>query len=75
MRKFTKKEIKKLKIYWKELSRIQDEFHFHVELLEMAMQHDLNIDDLEFIFIDGYCGIGNINRTIKLLNEEELEKK
>lgn len=39
------------------------------------MQHELKIDDLEFFKSDnGYCGIGNSSRTIKLLHDTELEK-
>lgn len=76
MRKFTKKEIKKLKKYWKELDRLQYDFDFVVRVLENKMQNELKIEDLEFFMCDGcYCGIGTMTRTIKLIQGDELEKK
>jgi len=76
MRKFTKKEIKKLKKHWKRLQRWQDEFDFGVRVLEQSMQKDVKIKDLEFFLSDGgYCGIGNFSRTIELISDEKLEKK
>lgn len=75
MRKFTEKEIKKLKKYWKELQKLQEDFDFQVGVLESLMQRELKIDDLEFFMSDGgYCGIGNFSRTIELLQEDKLEK-
>lgn len=76
MRKFTKSEIKKLKKYWKQLQKLQNDFDFRIGGLERAMQYDLKMKDLEFFMSDGgYCGIGNIPRTIKLIHAEELEEK
>lgn len=76
MRKFTKKEIKKLKKHWKQLQILEDEFYAKVGILEGAIQHDLDIPDLEFFSSDdGYCGIGNMSRTIELIHSDELEGK
>ena len=74
MRKFTKEEVKKLKKYWKEVKKIEEDFDFAIRLLENRMQKNLKIKDLEFFWNDGYCGIGNISRTIKLLDSEKLEE-
>jgi len=75
MRKFTKKEVKKLKKYWNAFQSAQEEFESIVIDIEEDMQKDLNIDDLEFFKSDdGYCGIGNVSRTIKLIYNDELEK-
>ena len=76
MRKFTKEEIEKLKKYWKKLQVLEDEYFIKVHLLEKAMQRNLKIDDLEFFESDdGYCGIGNLSRTIKLIQADELESE
>lgn len=74
MRDFTKAEIKKLKVFWKKLQKMQEEFDSDVHILEDLMQKALDIDDLEFYMSDdGYCGIGNMSRTIKLVQRDELE--
>lgn len=75
MRNFTKTEIKKLKKYWKQLQILQNDFNFAVEILEDKMQREMKIEDLEFFHCDGYCGIGNTSRTIKLIHEEKLGKR
>lgn len=76
MRKFTEVEIKKLKKHWEKLQKLEDEFYKKVDLLESVMQDDLDISDVEFFMSDGeYVGIGNITRTIKLLQSDKLEKK
>jgi len=76
MRKFTDKEIKKLKVFWKKLRKIEDEFNSDVNILEDLMQKAVGIEDLEFFYIDGdYCGIGNTSRTIKLIQYDKLEEK
>ena len=67
MKKLKISTIKKLKPYWKKLQELEGEFNLNVHKLELKMQKDLNIDDLEFFWRDGYCGIGNEARTIKLI--------
>jgi len=74
MRKFTDYEIQKLKKYWAELKHMQHIFDIGVQNLENRMQKDLQIDDLEFFNSDGYCGIGNLLRTVYLIHSYELEK-
>ena len=74
MRKLSTYEIEKLKEHWANFQTLYDEFLRDVEWLERDMQEDLEIEDLEFINIDGsYCGIGNLSRTIKLIHSDELE--
>ncbi len=75
MKKLKSNTIKKLKPYWKKLQELEGKFNLDVYALELKMRNELNIDDLEFFWSDGYCGIGNTSRTIKLVNAEELEKK
>ncbi len=72
MKKLNKKQINKLKKYWRILKILEDSFLESVGDLEKAMSEELNIEDLEFFFCDGYCGIGDVRRTIKLVNSYEL---
>jgi len=54
-----------------------DEFWSHVQLIEKNMAEDSGIKDMEFIK-DEMCGgewvgIGNVSRTMALLQREDLE--
>ena len=74
--KITPELIKKLKPYWKKLDKIKDDFFDQVTNLEIKMQKDkkIKIDDLEFFCVEGdYVGIGNVERTMKLIHSEELK--
>ena len=74
--KKTKKLITQLKPYWKEVQELYDDFFEKVNDLEIKMQKDkkIGIDDIEFFWVDGdYVGIGNIGRTMRLIQREELE--
>jgi len=74
MKKLSKAKIKKLKKYWKMLQKLDDDFFQKVDLLQEKMSSDVGIEDLEFIYIDGYCGIGDFGRTIELVHADELEE-
>lgn len=75
MKKLKISTIKKLKPYWKKLQELEGEFNLNVHALELKMQNNLDISDLEFFWRDGYCGIGDEARTIKLIHKCELERK
>jgi len=75
MKKLSKDKIKKLKKYWEILQGLEDDFYQKVDLLQEKMSSDIGIEDLEFIYIDGYCGIGNVSRKFELIHSEELEEK
>jgi acyl-[acyl carrier protein]--UDP-N-acetylglucosamine O-acyltransferase len=73
---FTKAQIKKLKPYWKAMRGLEDAFFQGVQEIEKKMQENLKIDDVEFFCVDGnYCGIGNVSKTINLIQSYELEKE
>ena len=75
-RSFTKKEIKKLKPYWKALRGLEDAFFQGTQEIEKKMQKELKITDVEFFAVDGeHCGIGNVSKTINLIQSYELEKE
>lgn len=72
MKKLPKETIKKLKPYWKKLQELEGKFNLDVHMLELKMQKGIGIESLEFFWSDGYCGIGNDSRTIKLIHEHQL---
>ena len=74
MKKLKPQTRKKLKKYWKKLQELQGKFNLEIYELESKMQNEIGIDDLEFINVNGCCGIGNVSRTIKLIHSEELEE-
>ena len=55
---------------------IENEYYSRLNELENNLQHETRIKDIEFFFCDNECaGIGNLERTMKLIHAEELEKK
>lgn len=73
MKKLTKKEIDKLKPYWKAVKKIEDRYWLEVYRLEDSMKQKLG-KEYEFFHCDGeLAGIGDVGRTIKLIHPEELE--
>lgn len=74
MKKLSNKQIEKLKPYWRELKFLEDNYFQQIAKIEERMSKELDIEDLEFFYCDGWAGIGNISRTIKLINSEILEK-
>jgi len=72
----TEKQLKSMKIFWAMLKKEQDKFYKETSLLETAMSDAVGIEGLEFFLSDDgyYCGIGNIDRTMALIHEFELEK-
>jgi hypothetical protein len=67
-----KELIKKLKPYWKELDKAEEKYCMMVQVIENKMQQEVR-EDLEFFWSDGWAGIGNNDRSMKLIHREELE--
>lgn len=75
MKKSNKSLIKKLKSFWKEISKIEENYYESIRKLEEKMQKETNIEDLEIFICDGECcGIVNYSRTMKLIHRHELEE-
>ena len=71
-----KKQLKTLKQGWAQLQKDYDDFWGLVCATEEWMSKETGIKDLEFFMSpdDGsYCGIGNGDRTMGLIQREELE--
>ena len=60
---------KQLKRYWGILDVIESMFHKNVYALEKKMAKETGIKDIEFFRSDdGICGIGSVDRTMKLIH-------
>lgn len=74
--KLTEKQLAAMKLYWAILQAEITLFYGKVGQLEREMSDAAKIDDLEFFQCDNdFVGIGNYDRTLKLIQREELEKK
>lgn len=71
--KVTKTLLKKLKPYWKEVQRLENDYYIKLTQLEENMSKKLKINNLEFIHCNGIVGIGNVERTIRLIHDSELK--
>ena len=72
----TSKQLEIMKEYWKLLKRKEENYYNEVEMLEKEMSEIVGIKNLVFFHCDGeVCGIGNQERTLGLIQREELEKK
>jgi hypothetical protein len=72
----TKKQLEVMKLFWAMLQQEEIRFSARVFEMEKAMSKNVGIHNLIFFLSDdGYCGIGNESRTMKLIHQEELEKR
>jgi len=63
---------KVLKKYWVIMEAIQDRMYAEIMELEQKMEKETGIKGIEFFRSpdDGcYCGIGNVDRTMKLVQD------
>lgn len=66
----TKKQLRIMKAYWEKFQIEQDVFWGRMSELEKEMSRETGIKGLEFFHdqsCTGWVGIGNADRTIKLL--------
>jgi len=72
--KVTKKLLKQLKPFWQELQKIRDDYNIKVVGLEEEMAKKTGIENIEFFSCDNdVVGIGNIERTLRLIHDTELK--
>jgi len=71
--KVTRKLLKQLKPFWQELQKIQGSYNIKIAELEERMARKTGIENIEFFFCDNeIVGIGNVERTIRLIRDTEL---
>ena len=72
--KVDKRLIRRLKKYWKAAMILQEKFYEELSKLEKMMEKDTKIKEIEFFIIEGeIVGIGNAQRTMRLIHAHELE--
>jgi len=72
----TEKQLEIMKLYWAMLQTELSIFYAYVGNLERDMSDATKIDGLEFFSSDNeFVGIGNYDRTLNLIQREELEKR
>jgi hypothetical protein len=72
----TKKQLEQLKLAWSMLQKEVTAFYAKVGQLESNVSKITKIQGLEFFQVDNdFVGIGNYDRTLKLIHKEELEKR
>ena len=73
LKKIVKAHIAKLKPYWKEAKKAEDNYWKEISRIEEAMEKKFDVD-YELFHCDGsLVGIGNHSRTISLLQEDMLK--
>lgn len=71
----TKKQLIMIKEGWKLFQEITDAYYKNVSNIEHNLSKNTGIKEVEFFWCDNECvGIGNVDRTMKLIQREELEK-
>lgn len=71
--KVTKKLLKQLRPFWRELQKIQDSHNIKIAELEEEMAEKTGVENIEFFFCDNeIVGIGNVERTMRLIRDTEL---
>ena len=73
-KKFSKAQIKKLKVFWKSQLETTNRYKENIYAIEKAMADSLGIDNLEFFWCDGsIVGIGDYPMsTYKLVQGNEI---
>jgi len=57
------------------LKDIKSEFDSRVSDLEKELEREVNVEGIEFFMCDNeYVGVGNADRTMRLIQTDELEK-
>lgn len=73
--KVNKELINKLKPYWQEFLCISSKYWGEINRLEEKMSKEIKLGTLEIFHCDNEAvGIGNVERTMKLIHREQLEK-
>lgn len=78
MKKYTikpnKKQIQIMKAYWKKFRVLEHEFYRNLFNLENNLEIESGIKGIEFFMCDNeYVGIGNVDRTMKLIQSDKLK--
>lgn len=71
----TKKQLAIIKEYHNKVEELINDFTVNIAVIESRMSEAVGIKDMEIFFCDGeYAGIGNVDRTMKLILANKLEE-
>jgi len=71
--KVTKKLLKQLRPFWQESRKVQGRYNIKLRKLEEEMANKTGIKNIEFFFCDNeIAGIGNVERTMRLIHDVEF---
>lgn len=75
MKKFTKKDIKILRGFWKDVESAEDKYWNSIDFIEKQIKHAIGIN-VEIFHADGSAvGIGDYIREYELVQLERLTKE
>ena len=76
MKKFNKKQIEQLKVFWVLQQETSARYQENLHAIEQVMSDSLGIEGLEFFWGENpyIVGIGDVDRTYHLLQEDVLEE-
>ena len=75
MKSPSKKLFDQLVILWPEVELLQQKFYEELNVLEKKIRKQTGVDDLEIFCAEGIpVGIGDINRKMRLIHDDELRQ-
>ena len=74
MKKWTPKQIKILKEYWRMYKAINDKYWNAVTILDDNLSKEIGIECEIFHCEHEACGIGSLNRKMELVQRNKLEE-
>lgn len=73
--KVTTKLVKQLHMFWPKIQLIEEEYWKEINKAEKELEELAGIKDIEIFHSDGeIVGIGNAERTIRLIHRHEIEE-
>jgi hypothetical protein len=73
--KVTKELIKKLSPYWKEVQNLEQEYWSKIDALEKKISKKIGIEIEIFHCDNAPVGFGEVNRNMRLIQQEDLIKE
>jgi hypothetical protein len=73
--KVTTKLVKQLHLFWPAVGLLEEKYWKNINKLEKKLEELTGIKDIEFFHSDGeIVGIGNAEKTIRLIHRKEIEE-
>jgi hypothetical protein len=73
--KVTPKLLKQLHVFWPKIELVQDKYWEEIKKMEGEIEELTGINGIEIFHSDnGIVGIGNVERTMRLIHRHEIEE-